>query len=110
MSGEDEGAEEVASDVEYSAGNQVQKQKIADRMLSWRMSRGRGGETGISKNDSGEFPRNHIPLITHSQGVCQFFPPFLFFALTFVFKIFSSCVELMHLIGVVLWGAVCSVA
>ncbi|KAH7661749.1 Cellulose synthase (UDP-forming) protein [Dioscorea alata] len=68
VSGEDGGAEEGASDVEYSAGNQVQKQKIADRMLSWRMSRGRGGETGISKNDSGEFPRNHIPLITHSQG------------------------------------------
>lgn len=53
------------SDFNYS-GNQDQKQKIAERMLSWQMSR---EDVGPPKYDSGELPRNHIPLLTHSQGV-----------------------------------------
>ncbi|KAM0943645.1 putative cellulose synthase (UDP-forming) chromatin regulator PHD family [Dioscorea sansibarensis] len=66
--GEDGDADEVASDFNYSSGNQDQKQKIAERMLSWRMSRGRGEDMGPPKYDSGELPRSHIPLISHSQG------------------------------------------
>ncbi|KAK3148996.1 hypothetical protein QOZ80_3AG0211520 [Eleusine coracana subsp. coracana] len=66
------------SDYNYPAsGNQDQKQKIAERMLTWRMNSGRSddiglakydsGEIGHPKYDSGEIPRGYIPSLTHSQ-------------------------------------------
>ncbi|TKV90641.1 hypothetical protein SEVIR_9G043200v4 [Setaria viridis] len=65
------------SDYNYPAsGNQDQKQKIAERMLTWRTnSRGSdvglakydSGEIGHGKYDSGEIPRGYIPSLTHSQ-------------------------------------------
>lgn len=76
-----EGNEDVdvddVSDYNYPApGNQDQKQKIAERMLTWRTnSRGSdiglakydSGEIGHGKYDSGEIPRGYIPSLTHSQ-------------------------------------------
>ncbi|TVU44479.1 hypothetical protein EJB05_03922, partial [Eragrostis curvula] len=67
-----------ASDYNYPAsGNQDQKQKIAERMLTWRVNSGRSddigpakyhsGEIGHPKYDSGEIPRGYIPSLTHSQ-------------------------------------------
>ncbi|KAK3145727.1 hypothetical protein QOZ80_3BG0256610 [Eleusine coracana subsp. coracana] len=60
-----------------ASGNQDQKQKIAERMLTWRMNSGRSddiglakyysGEIGHPKYDSGEIPRGYIPSLTHSQ-------------------------------------------
>ncbi|XP_066338257.1 probable cellulose synthase A catalytic subunit 2 [UDP-forming] [Miscanthus floridulus] len=73
---EDVDADDV-SDYNYQAsGNQDQKQKIAERMLTWRTnSRGSdiglakydSGEIGHGKYDSGEIPRGYIPSLTHSQ-------------------------------------------
>ncbi|CAN6308808.1 unnamed protein product [Urochloa humidicola] len=73
---EDVDADDV-SDYNYPAsGNQDQKQKIAERMLTWRTnSRGSdvglakydSGEIGHGKYDSGEIPRGYIPSLTHSQ-------------------------------------------
>jgi len=73
---EDADADDV-SDYNYPAsGNQDQKQKIAERMLTWRTnSRGSdvglakydSGEIGHGKYDSGEIPRGYIPSLTHSQ-------------------------------------------
>nr|CAB3492778.1 unnamed protein product [Digitaria exilis] len=73
---EDVDADDV-SDYNYPAsGNQDQKQKIAERMLTWRTnSRGSdvglakydSGEIGHAKYDSGEIPRGYIPSLTHSQ-------------------------------------------
>ncbi|CAO1941523.1 unnamed protein product [Urochloa humidicola] len=73
---EDIDADDV-SDYNYPAsGNQDQKQKIAERMLTWRTnSRGSdvglakydSGEIGHGKYDSGEIPRGYIPSLTHSQ-------------------------------------------
>ncbi|KAF2293590.1 hypothetical protein GH714_003124 [Hevea brasiliensis] len=39
---EDDDADDGASDFNYSSANQNQKQKIAERMLSWQMTYGRG--------------------------------------------------------------------
>ncbi|CAL4927945.1 unnamed protein product [Urochloa decumbens] len=59
-----------------ASSNQDQKQKIAERMLTWRTnSRGSdiglakydSGEIGHGKYDSGEIPRGYIPSLTHSQ-------------------------------------------
>uniref|UniRef100_A0ACD5WNE5 Uncharacterized protein n=1 Tax=Avena sativa TaxID=4498 RepID=A0ACD5WNE5_AVESA len=66
------------SDFNYPAsGTEDQKQKVADRMRSWRMSTGGSGnvghpkydsgEIGLSKYDSGEIPRGYIPSVTNSQ-------------------------------------------
>ncbi|CAL4919657.1 unnamed protein product [Urochloa decumbens] len=73
---EDVDADDV-SDYNYPASsNQDQKQKIAERMLTWRTnSRGSdiglakydSGEIGHGKYDSGEIPRGYIPSLTHSQ-------------------------------------------
>ena len=60
------------SDFNYPTGNQDQKPKITERMLGWHMSHEQGEDIGPPKYDSGEIPRNHIPLLTHSQGVCDF--------------------------------------
>ncbi|KAG2534412.1 hypothetical protein PVAP13_9NG063509 [Panicum virgatum] len=77
---EDVDADDV-SDYNYPAsGNQDQKQKIAERMLTWRTnSRGSdvglakydSGEIGHGKYDSGEIPRGYIPSLTHSQSIVQ---------------------------------------
>ncbi|KAJ6841154.1 putative cellulose synthase A catalytic subunit 8 [UDP-forming] [Iris pallida] len=56
-----------SSDFNYPSGNQDQKQKIAERMLSWHNTYGQGDDAGPPKYDSGEIPRNHIPLLTHGQ-------------------------------------------
>ncbi|CAN6303085.1 unnamed protein product [Urochloa humidicola] len=73
---EDIDADDV-SDYNYPAsGNQDQKQKIAERMLTWRTN-SRGSDVGLAKYDSGEIghgkydsggiPRGYIPSLTHSQ-------------------------------------------
>ncbi|CAN6203385.1 unnamed protein product [Urochloa humidicola] len=75
--GDDTDADD-ASDFNYPAsGNDDQKQKIADRMRSWRMNAGGSGdvgrpkydsgEIGLTKYDSGEIPRGYIPSVTNSQ-------------------------------------------
>uniref|UniRef100_A0A0D9W0G3 Cellulose synthase n=1 Tax=Leersia perrieri TaxID=77586 RepID=A0A0D9W0G3_9ORYZ len=74
----DESEDDDASDVNYpTSGNQDNKHKIAERMLTWRMNSGRNddighpkydsGEIGHPKYDSGEIPRVYIPSLTHSQ-------------------------------------------
>lgn len=80
--GEDTDADDV-SDYNYPAsGSADQKQKIADRMRSWRMNAGGGGdvgrpkydsgEIGLTKYDSGEIPRGYIPSVTNSQVGASF--------------------------------------
>ncbi|XP_058072776.1 cellulose synthase A catalytic subunit 3 [UDP-forming]-like isoform X1 [Magnolia sinica] len=65
--GEDGDVDEVAGDFNYLSGNQNQKQKIAERMLSWKMSYGRMEDVGALKYDGDEVPHNHIPMISSSQ-------------------------------------------
>ncbi|XP_058073675.1 probable cellulose synthase A catalytic subunit 8 [UDP-forming] [Magnolia sinica] len=61
-------ADYVANDFNYSSGSQNQKQKIAERMLSWKMSYGRAEDVGAApKYDGDEVPLNHIPLLTNGQ-------------------------------------------
>ncbi|KAJ4760611.1 Cellulose synthase [Rhynchospora pubera] len=50
------------SDFNYPSGNQDQKQKISERMLTWRQ----GQDMGRPKYDSGEIPR-YAPSLTASQ-------------------------------------------
>jgi cellulose synthase A len=75
--GDDTDADD-ASDFNYPAsGTEDQKQKIADRMRSWRMNTGGSGDVGrpkydsgeirFAKYDSGEIPRGYIPSVTNSQ-------------------------------------------
>lgn len=61
-----------ASDFDYPSGNHDQKPKAADKMIGWHMNYEKGGTYGLPKYDSGEIPRNNIPLLTHSrsQEVC----------------------------------------
>lgn len=67
--GEDDGsADENATDVQYSAENPTQKQKVAERMLSWHMTYGRGEEVGVPKYDK-EVSQNHVPLLTNGTDV-----------------------------------------
>ncbi|XP_010257191.1 PREDICTED: cellulose synthase A catalytic subunit 3 [UDP-forming] [Nelumbo nucifera] len=60
--------EDDMDDVDYSSGNQDQKQKIAERMLSWHMSYGRGEDVRTPNYDK-EVSLNHIPLLTNGQSV-----------------------------------------
>lgn len=55
----DANADDVAND---------QKQKIAERVLSWHMSHGRGDDVGPPNYDK-EISRNHIPLHTNGHTV-----------------------------------------
>lgn len=48
--------------------SQADKQKIAQRMLSWHMTYGRGEDTNAPAYDK-EIPRNHIPSLTSAQEV-----------------------------------------
>ncbi|KAJ3670215.1 hypothetical protein LUZ60_010539 [Juncus effusus] len=59
--GEDTDADDT-SDFNYPSGNQDQKQKIQERMLTWR----EGQNMGRPKYDSGEIPR-YAPSLTTSQ-------------------------------------------
>ena len=65
---EDGDADDVASDFIYSSGNQNHKQKIAERMLSWKMNYGRGEDVGGPKYDN-EVPLSHSPSLTNGQTV-----------------------------------------
>ena len=93
-----------ASDFNYPAsGNDDQKQKIADRMRSWRMNAGGSGdvgrpkydsgEIGLSKYDSGEIPRGYIPSVTNSQVGSTIFDPlsskYVVYVLVLTFFIFD---------------------
>ncbi|KAE9459810.1 hypothetical protein C3L33_08282, partial [Rhododendron williamsianum] len=67
--GEEEGGADVgANDFHYSSENQNEKQKIAERMLSWHMAYGRGEDPAAPKYDK-EVSHNHIPLLTHTYEV-----------------------------------------
>ncbi|CAD5191546.1 probable cellulose synthase A catalytic subunit 8 [UDP-forming] isoform X1 [Musa acuminata AAA Group] len=65
----DDGDADDVSDFNYPTSHQDQKPKIAERMLGWHMGHEQGEDVGAPKYDSGEIPRNHIPLLTHSQGL-----------------------------------------
>jgi cellulose synthase A len=65
---EDGDADDGAIDFNYSSENQNQKQKIAERMLSWQMTFGRGEDLGAPNYDK-EVSHNHIPLITNGHEV-----------------------------------------
>ncbi|KAJ6777549.1 X-BOX TRANSCRIPTION FACTOR-RELATED [Salix koriyanagi] len=65
---EDGDADDGASDFNYSSENQNQKQKIAERMLSWQMTYGRGEDVGATSYDK-EVSHNHIPLLTNGHEV-----------------------------------------
>lgn len=59
----------MASDFISSSGNQTQKQKIAERMLSWKMRYGRGEDEQGPKYDGDEVPSNHIPVLNTGHMV-----------------------------------------
>ncbi|OIT20824.1 PREDICTED: cellulose synthase A catalytic subunit 3 [UDP-forming] [Nicotiana attenuata] len=65
---EDGDADDGASDLHYSSENLNEKQKVADRMLSWHATYGRGEDTGAPKYDK-EVSHNHIPLLTNGTDV-----------------------------------------
>jgi cellulose synthase A len=67
---EDVDADEVASDFNYTPEDQNQKQKIAERMLSWHMTYGRGEDVVAPTYDK-EVSHNHIPLLTNGTEVIQ---------------------------------------
>lgn len=46
----------------------MQKQKIAERMLSWRMAYGQNEDVAAPSYDS-EVPHNQIPRLTNGQEV-----------------------------------------
>lgn len=66
----DADAGDGVSDFNYSSENQNQKQKIAERMLSWRMRYGQGEDVGAPKYDN-EVAHNHIPRLTSGTEVHQ---------------------------------------
>lgn len=64
--GEEDGdVDDVVADINYSSEDQNQKQKIAERMLSWQMTYGRGEDTNYDR----EVSHNHIPLLTNGMDV-----------------------------------------
>lgn len=67
---EDVGTDDGASDFNYNLENQSQKQKIAERMLSWQMAYGRAEEVGAPNYDK-EVSHNDIPLLTSGTQVGQ---------------------------------------
>ena len=67
---EDGDADDSAVDFNYSSENQNQKQKIAERMLSWQMMYGRGEDLGAPNYDK-EVSHNRIPLLTNGHEVSQ---------------------------------------
>lgn len=62
---EDGDVDDGAADINYPLENQNQKQKIAERMLSWQMAYGRGEDAHYDK----EVSHNHIPLLTNGTDV-----------------------------------------
>lgn len=76
---EDAGADDGASDFNYSSETQNQKQKIAERMLGWQMAYGRAEEVGAPNYDK-EVPHNHIPMLSGGQEVVQLGSSVIFFS------------------------------
>ncbi|XP_057513049.1 cellulose synthase A catalytic subunit 3 [UDP-forming]-like isoform X1 [Actinidia eriantha] len=67
--GEEEGdTDVVANDFHHPSENQNEKQKVAERMLSWHMTYGRGEDVGAPKYDK-EVSHNRIPRLTNGQEV-----------------------------------------
>lgn len=77
---EDGGADNVANDFKYNSETQSQKQKIAERMLSWQMAYGRGEEVDAPNYDK-EVSHNHVPRLTGGQEVVQLVCSILFFSI-----------------------------
>lgn len=71
---EDGDVDDGAADINYASENQNQKQKIAERMLSWHMTYGRGEDTNYDK----EVSHNHIRLLTSGMDVSLWYAVFLF--------------------------------
>ncbi|GAU12645.1 hypothetical protein TSUD_121360, partial [Trifolium subterraneum] len=65
---EDGDADNATNDFKYNSETQTQKQKIAERMLSWQMAYGRGEEVDAPNYDK-EVSHNHIPRLTGAQEV-----------------------------------------
>lgn len=68
---DDTDVDDSTSDFNYTSENQNEKQKIAERMLSWHMTYGRGEDVGPPNYDK-EVSHNHIPLLTNGQEVGQY--------------------------------------
>ena len=67
--GENDGnADDPASDLHYPSEDGIGKQKIAERMLSWHTTYGRG-EDGRAPIYDKEISHNHIPLLTNGTEV-----------------------------------------
>ena len=67
--GEEEGdTDVVANDFHHPSENQNEKQKVAERMLSWQMTYGRGEDVGAPNYDK-EVSHNRIPRLTNGQEV-----------------------------------------
>ncbi|PIA48393.1 hypothetical protein AQUCO_01400774v1 [Aquilegia coerulea] len=66
---EDVDADDVASNFNYTSGNQ--DQKIAEQRLSYRMAYGRGEDVTAPNYDK-EVSHNHIPLLTSAQVSGEF--------------------------------------
>ena len=58
-----------ANDFHHPPENQNEKQKVAERMLSWHMTYGRGEDVGAPNYDK-EVSQNRIPRLTNGQEVC----------------------------------------
>lgn len=65
---EDVDLDDGGSDFNYTSENQNEKQKIAERMLSWQMTYGRGEDVTAPNYDK-EVSHNHIPLLTNGHEV-----------------------------------------
>lgn len=60
-----------AIDLNYISESQKQKQKIAERMMSWQMAYGQAQDLPPPNYDK-EVSFNHIPLLTNGQEVVQY--------------------------------------
>lgn len=85
---EDADADDGASDFNYTSEEQNQKQKIAERMLSWPMAYGRGEDVGAPSYDK-EVSHNNIPLLTNGTEVIHSDMPWSFPCLFFSLFYFS---------------------
>lgn len=61
--------EEQADERDADNASQDQGHKLSERMLGWHSSYEDGGGPKYDSGMSGELPRNHIPLLTHSRAV-----------------------------------------
>lgn len=95
---------DTPSDSLFTSENQNDKQKVAERMLSWHMTYGRG-EDIVAPNYDKEVSHNHIPLLTHSVEVCRSYSEYRYPLEHYCRH--AKVADYMSILG--FWGVICSI-